>query len=368
MTVLMYIPPSDLPHTYMPHIMMVIATMTVLGPRIPFFACAYESIKNRFANMCVLISLGTFAAYIYGNLAVQGIFALPEHAFFMTAVMLVTFSHIGEYMGERVKKRADWVLRNSMELKTNRPSVLIRGKEYMDHGHSLRFIDRVSHTFILIAVGLSVVTFVCWYFFFYHLAGEYPSLWALKMSIAVLVIACPCSLCWVTPAATMVASRIGLNHSIIIKHSTTFEKIAELNVLVFDMNGLKQDVLLHLKRMGIRVVMMTEDREQTTRFAVSGIGVDEHYNRISPDEKRAVIERFQRQGMKVGVVSNSGSDISSLTQPDVRIMLGAEMDVTKGHGDIILIKNDLMDVVKTVQLGRRTVIENKTECLLGLFV
>ncbi|WKZ14936.1 MAG: HAD family hydrolase [Candidatus Jettenia caeni] len=222
-----------------------------------------------------------------------------------------------------------------------------------------------------IAVGLSLITFVCWYFLFYHLAGERPFLWALKMAIAVLVIACPCSLCWATPAATMVASRIGLKHSIVVKHSAAFEKIARLNVLVFDVNGLRQDVqdvLLHLKRMNIRVVMMTEDREQTTRFAVSGIGVDEYYNRISPDEKRAVIERFQRQGMKVGVVSNSGSDISSLTQPDVRIMLGAEMDVTKGHGDIILIKNDLMDVVKTVQLGRRTVIENKTECLLGLFV
>lgn len=366
MMALMYVPPSALPHTYMPHIMMIIATMTVLGPGIPFFACAYESIKNRFANMCVLISLGTLAAYVYGSLATQGIFALPEHAFFMTAVMLVTFSHIGEYVNERVKKRASRVLQNSTELKTDRPSVVTRGKEYTNHGHSLMFIDKVSHTFVLIAVGLSFITFICWYFFFYRLAREYPFLWALKMAIAVLIIACPCSLCWATPAATLVASRKGLKHSIVVKHSTAFEKIARLNVLVFDMNGLKQDiqdVIVHLKRMNVRIIIMAEDREQAIKFAVSGAGVNEYYSGISPDEKRGIIEGFHRQGMKVGVVSNSASGISSLAQSNVAIVLGTGMDATKGYGDVILIKNDLMDVVKTIQLGRRTMSKIKQNIL-----
>lgn len=370
MMVLMYIPLSGLTHTSMPHIMMVIATMTVLGPGILFFACAYESIKNRIANMCVLISLGILAAYVYGNLAAQGIFAIPDHAFFMTAVMLVTFSHIGEYMDERVKKRADRALRNSMELKTDRPLVLTEEKEYTDHGHFRRLIDKVSHISVLVAIGLSFVTFVCWYFFFYHLAGEHPFLLALKMSIAVLVIACPCSLCWVTPAATMVASRKGLKHSIIIKHSTVFEKIARLNVIVFDIHGLKQeeqDVIGYLKRMNMRVVIITEGHEQIAKFAVSGTGVDEYYNRISPNEKREIIEGFQRQGMKVGVASNSGSDISSLAQSDVGIVLGTGMDVTKRYGDIILIKNDLMDVVKAIQLGRRAMSKIKQNIFWAFF-
>ncbi|MCF6157771.1 MAG: hypothetical protein E3K32_04200 [wastewater metagenome] len=359
MMALMYIPLSGVTHTVMPHIMMVIATMTVLGPGILFFACAYESIKNRIVNMCVLISLGILAAYVYGNLAAQGIFAIPDHAFFMTSVMLVTFSHIGEYMDERVRKRADLALRNSMKLKTDRSPVLTEEKEYMDHGHFRMLIDKISHISVLIAIGLSFVTFVCWYFFFYHLAGEHPFLWALKMSIAVLVIACPCSLCWVTPAATLVASRKGLKHSIIVKHSAAFEKIARLHVIIFDIHGLKQeeqDAIVHLKRMNMKVVVIAEDREQMTKFAEqSGRGADEYYNRISSNEKKEIIERFQRQGMRVGVVNNSGSDVSLLTQSDAGIILGTGMNIPKRYGDIILVKNDLLDMVKAVQLGRRTV-------------
>lgn len=358
MMALMYIPLPGSIHTRMPHVMMIIATVTVIGPGMHFFTCAYESIKNRIVTMDVLISMGILSAYMYGNFASQGFFDVSDHTFYMTAVMLVTFSHIGEYMDGRVKKMADLVLRNSMGLKTDKASAQTEEKEYPYYGHFRRLIDKVSHISVLVAVGLSLVTFICWYFFLYRLAGEHPFLWALKMSVAVLVIACPCSLCWVTPAATMVAGRKGLNHSIVMKNSTVFEKIAHLRVIVLDINGLRQgvqEVIVHLKRMGIRVVIVTEDYEQAARLAVSGTGVDEYYSGISSDEKREIIEGFQRQGMTVGVVSNSVSGISSLTQSDVMIVLGAGSDVTKGYGDIILIKNDLMDVVKTIQLGRRTI-------------
>jgi P-type Cu+ transporter len=100
-------------------------------------------------------------------------------------------------------------------------------------------------------------------------------------------------------------------------------------------------------------------------IACSIMGVDECYNRISPNEKREIIEGFQRQGMKVGVVSNSSSDISSLAQSDVGIVLGTGMDVTKRYGDIILIKNDLMHVVKAIQLGRRTMSKIKQNIFWG---
>lgn len=353
MMALMYIPLPVSVHTHMPNIMMTIATVTVLGPGMHFFICAYESIKNRIVTMDVLISIGVLSAYMYGNFASQGFFDVSDHTFYMTAVMLVTFSHIGEYMDERVKKRAEQVLRNSMMLN----SAWTGEKEYMYYVHFQRLIDRVSHISVLVAVGLSLVTFICWYFFLYRFDGEHPFLWALKMSIGVLIIACPCSLCWVTPTATMVASRKGLNHSIVVKNSNTFEKIARLNAVVFDINGLRQDVqnaILHLKGMNMKVVIMTEDRELAKKFAVSGTGADECYSVISPDEKREIIEGFHRQGMKVGIVSNSASVISSLTQSDVEIVLDAVTDITKGYGDIILVKNDPMDVVKTIQLGRRT--------------
>ncbi len=79
MVAIMYIPLPESIHTYMPHIMMVIATVTVLGPGIHFFTCAYESIKNRLVKMDVLISTGILSAYMYGNFASQGFFDVSDH-------------------------------------------------------------------------------------------------------------------------------------------------------------------------------------------------------------------------------------------------------------------------------------------------
>lgn len=363
MMVLMYIPLPGLIHAYMPQIMMIIATVAVLGPGIPFFACAYESIKNRCATMCVLISIGVLSAYAYGCLASQDIFDVSGHAFFMTAVMLITFSHIGEYMEERVKKRADKVLRKFLELNTHRAQVFsIENKVYMDKAHFRHFVDKVTHTFTPIAVGLSIATFFCWYFLFYSLAGEHYFLWALKMAIAVLVISTPCSLCWAAPTATMAASRVGLRHSILIKQTSVLEKAAQLNVLVFDMDKTKHDIrdaVKLLRRMNIRVVVMTEDREQAARFVASGIDIDEYHVRVSSLEKREIIKAFQKQGMRVGVVNSGVCDISTMAQADVGIVLGTDMDISKETGDIIIIGDDMTDVVKSIQLGRITLLKIK---------
>jgi cation transport ATPase len=345
----------------MPQIMMIIATVTVLGPGIPFFACAYESIKNRCATMCVLISIGVLSAYSYGCLASQDIFDVSGHAFFMTAVMLITFSHIGEYMEERVKKRADKVLRKFLEVSTHGVQVFSTEKKvYMDKAHFRHFVDKVTHTFTPIAVGLSIATFFCWYFLFYYLAGEHYFLWALKMAIAVLVISTPCSLCWAAPTATMAASKMGLRHSILIKQTSVLEKAAQLDVLVFDMDKIKHDirnVVKLLGRMNIRVVVMTEDNE--ARFATSGIGIDEYHIRIPSSEKREIIKTFQKQGMRVGVVNCGVYDISTMAQADVRIVLAAEVDISEETGDIIIMGDDMTDVVRSIQLGRITLLKIK---------
>ena len=107
----------------------------------------------------------------------------------------------------------------------------------MDKAPIQRFADTVSNVFVPVVVGFSIVTFICWYFVFYELAGEPPFVWSLKMAVAVLVIACPCAMGLATPTALMVGSGVGLENSILIKRASILERIAGVHVFIMDKTG-----------------------------------------------------------------------------------------------------------------------------------
>lgn len=95
-----------------------------------FFVSAYKSIRNLFANMDVLVSLGVLSAYIYSAFAVFGSFGTSGHAFFETAVMLIAFIRIGKYLEERVKGRASHALQKLVKLQADKARLLSpEGKE-----------------------------------------------------------------------------------------------------------------------------------------------------------------------------------------------------------------------------------------------
>jgi len=115
-----------------------------------------------------------------------------------------------------------------------------------------------------------------------------------------------------------------------------------------------REVVSRLKQMNIQVVMMTGDNEQVAKSAASEAGIGEYRARVLPAEKREIIKDFQRRGKKVGMVGDGINDAPALAQADVGIAIGAGTDVAKETGDIVLVKNDMTDVVKSIQLGRQT--------------
>ena len=108
-----------------------------------------------------------------------------------------------------------------------------------------------------------------------------------------------------------------------------------------------------LKKMGLRVVMLTGDNEKTAAAIGKKAGVDEVIAGVLPDGKAAVIERLCREG-KTAMVGDGINDAPALTTADVGIAIGAGADVAIEAADVVLMKSRLRDVPAAIRLGRAT--------------
>ena len=113
------------------------------------------------------------------------------------------------------------------------------------------------------------------------------------------------------------------------------------------------EAVRQLKNMGIRVVMLTGDNEQTANAIGKHAGVDEVIAGVLPDGKEAVIRNLKKQG-RVAMVGDGINDAPALTRADMGIAIGAGSDVAIDAADVVLMKSRLIDVPAAVRLSRAT--------------
>ncbi|KEI10264.1 ATPase [Clostridium sp. K25] len=121
-----------------------------------------------------------------------------------------------------------------------------------------------------------------------------------------------------------------------------------------------------LQKMGIRTIMITGDNEKTAMAIAKQVGIDEVLAEVMPQDKANNVKRIQEKGEIVAMVGDGINDAPALVQSNVGIAIGSGTDIAMESADIILIKNDILDVVTAVQLSKVT-IKNIKENLFWAF-
>jgi Cu+-exporting ATPase len=112
--------------------------------------------------------------------------------------------------------------------------------------------------------------------------------------------------------------------------------------------------MAELKRMGIKVTILTGDNHRTAQAIARKLDVDGVLAEVLPEDKAKEVKKLQAEGLRVAMVGDGINDAPALAQADVGIAIGSGTDVAKETGHVILIKDDPMDVVAAIQVARQT--------------
>ena len=124
-----------------------------------------------------------------------------------------------------------------------------------------------------------------------------------------------------------------------------------------------------LKSMGISVYLLTGDNRNSAVNAAVQAGIDEKnvIANVLPQDKLNEIKKLKNTGLKVAMVGDGINDAPALAAADVGIAIGSGTDVARETGDVILVKNDIRDVYKSVSLGRKTLFKVKQNLFWAFF-
>jgi len=109
-----------------------------------------------------------------------------------------------------------------------------------------------------------------------------------------------------------------------------------------------------LKKIGIKVAMLTGDNKVTAKYVADQLGLDEYFAEVLPEAKSEAVKELQKRGMKVAMVGDGVNDAPALVQSNVGIAIGAGTDVAVESAQIVLVKNDPRDIPKLIKLSKLT--------------
>jgi P-type E1-E2 ATPase len=113
------------------------------------------------------------------------------------------------------------------------------------------------------------------------------------------------------------------------------------------------NAVAELRRMGMRVILLTGDAEPIANAVASELGINELAAELLPEDKVERIKTLIGSGRKVAMIGDGVNDAPALMQADVGIAMGSGTDVARESAQIMLLGNDLLKFVETLKIARR---------------
>lgn len=143
-------------------------------------------------------------------------------------------------------------------------------------------------------------------------------------------------------------------------------QLAGILAVADEMKSSSLSAVQELQSMGLEVIMLTGDREETAIAIAQKAGIQKVIAGVLPDGKATAIKDLQEAGKKLAMVGDGINDAPALVQADVGIAIGSGADVAIESADVVLMHSDLQDVVKAIKLSQAT-IRNIKENLFWAF-
>ena len=127
------------------------------------------------------------------------------------------------------------------------------------------------------------------------------------------------------------------------------------------------EAIARLKQMGKKVVMISGDNRRSAESIARQLGIDDVLAEVLPEDKAVEIKKLQAGGGKVAMVGDGVNDAPALVQADVGIAIGSGTDVAIESGGIVLVKDDIRDVVRTLEISCYTMRKIKQNLFWAFF-
>lgn len=178
---------------------------------------------------------------------------------------------------------------------------------------------------------------------------------------------------------TKLMKRLKVNFSRFSKLIEAFEKEGKtVMILVEDKKMLgiiavadeiKQDsnkAVHELEKLGLKTYLITGDNKRTAAAIAKKAGIKKYFAEIMPEDKANYIKRLQKKG-KVAMVGDGINDAPAIAQADIGIAMGSGTDVAMETGDIVLMRNSLLDIPKAIKLSKMTMSKIRQNMFWALF-
>lgn len=127
--------------------------------------------------------------------------------------------------------------------------------------------------------------------------------------------------------------------------------------------------IAHLKRLGLRPILLTGDNAAVAAQVAAAVGIDKEdvYAGVLPEGKVEAVRRLQAGGATVAMAGDGVNDAAALAQADLGIAMGSGTDVAIEAADLTVMGNNLAQVAQAIELSRRTLATIKTNLFWAFF-